>query len=98
MNTKTISTPNFMGRVAKIIAEIRNRAYIDGVDEEVIETILKEDITEYYRMLDGYYKEEYYNAISSARNEAYYEGHSDGYARGYDVGYEAGHPKSHSAV
>ena len=87
----TVTTPNFMVKTAKIIAEMRARTCIDDVDAEVIEEILQNKLTEYYRMLEGYYEEEYYNAISSARSKAYDEGHSDGYANGYDVGYDDGH-------
>ena len=55
----------------RLIAELRTRVCINDVDAEAIEQLLQDD---------------YYIAISSARNEAYYEGHSDGYARGYDDG------------
>lgn len=91
MKTETITTPNFMARTAKIIAEIRTRTCIDDVDAEVIKEILQDSLNEYHMMLDEYYKEEYYIAISSARSEAYDDGHSDGYADGYDVGYDDGH-------
>ena len=87
-----------MERAAKIIAEIRNRSSIDDVDAEVIEKILQNALNEYYDELDGYYEEEYYIAISSARSIAYDEGHSDGYADGYDIGYDDCHAKNHSAV
>ena len=78
---------NFMERAAKIIAEIRNRSSIDDVDAEVIEKILQNALNEYYDELDGYYEEEYYIAISSARSRAY----DDGYADGYDEGYSESH-------
>ena len=91
MNTNTISTPDFMGSTAKIIAEIRNRTCIDKIDTEVLEEILQDALNEYYSMVDEYYSmvdeyyaEEYYNAISSARSKAYDDGHSDGYAEGYE--------------
>ena len=83
-------TPNFMDKTAKIIAEIRNKTCIDDVDAEVIKDILQYELHEYYMMLDEYYAEEYYNAISSARSSAY--------DSGYDDGYSDGHSKSHSAV
>ena len=86
MNTKTITTPDFMGRTAKIIAEVRTRTCIDKIDTEVLEDILQDSLNEYFVMLDGYYEEEYYNAISSARSKAY----DDGYADGYDIGYDDG--------
>ena len=84
--------------MAKIMAEIRTVACIDDVDAEAIAGILQDALKEYYDELDGYYEEEYYIAISSARSIAYDEGHSDGYADGYDVGYDDGHSESHSAV
>ena len=94
MNTKTIIPPNFMGRTANIIAEIRTRTGIDDVDVEVLEGILQDALNEYYSMVDEYYEEEYYIAISSARNSAY----DDGYDDGYDIGYDNGYSDSHSAV
>ena len=79
MNTKTISTPDFMGSTAKIIAEISTRTSIDDVDVEVLKGILQE-----------YYEEE----LSSARSKAYDDGHSDGYEYGYDIGYADGRSES----
>ena len=84
-----------MERAAKIITEISTVACIDDVDAEAIEKILQDALKEYYDELDGYYEEEYYIAISSARSIAYDEGHSDGYADGYDVGYDDGYYESH---
>ena len=84
---------NFMERAAKIIAEIRTVACIDDVDAEAIEKILQDALKEYYDELDGYYEEEYYIAISSARSIAYDDGHSDGYADGYDAGCADCHAK-----
>ena len=102
MNTKTIIPPNFMGSTANIIAEIRTKTGIDDVDVEVIEKILQDALNEYYSMVDEYYEEEYYIAISSVRNKAYDDGHSDGYADGYEIGYDDGYDdgryKSHSVV
>ena len=95
MNTKTISTPDFMGSTAKIIAEVRSRTCIDDVDVEVLEGILQDALNEYYSMVDEYYEEEYYIAITSARSKAYDDGHSDGYADGYDVGYDDGYDVGH---
>ena len=85
----TITTPNFMGKAANIIAEIRTRTCIDDVDAEVIKAILQDELNEYYRMLNGYYEEEYYNALNTARNRAYDEGFDDGYDVGYDEGRSA---------
>ena len=88
MNTKT----------AKIITEIRNKTFIDDVDAEVIEAILKDALNEYYDELNEYYEEEYYNAISSVRSKAYDAGHSDGYDDGYENGYADCHAKNNYAV
>ena len=68
---KTITTPNFKIRAAKIIAEIRTRTCIDELDAEVIKEILQDALKEYY-----------YNDYS----DGYSEGHPDGYALGYDNG------------
>ena len=96
---QTIMTPKFVGKTAKIIAEIRNRTCIDDVDAQIMEEILQDALNEYYMELDGYYEEEYYIAISSARSKAYDDGHSDGYADGYadgyDIGYDDGRFESH---
>ena len=94
MNTKTIVTPNFTVSIARTIAKIRASTCINVVDAEAIEKILQDELTEQYRMLAGYYEEEYRNAISSARNSAY----DDGFDDGYDVGYDNGSSESHSAV
>ena len=91
---KTIQTPNFMSRIAKIIGEVRARTCIEDVDAEVLWEILQDELkelNEYCRMLDGYYEEKCSIAISRARNNSYYEGHSDGYSLGYDDGYLDGH-------
>ena len=90
----TIMTPDFIGRIAKIIAEVRTIACIDDVAAEAIEKILQDELTEECRMLDSYYWEEHYNKycneISSVRTGAY--------DAGYDEGYADGHSESHSAV
>ena len=80
-------TPDFMGRIAKIVEEVSARACVDKIDTEVLEDILQDSLNEYCTLLNGYYEEEYYIAISSARSKAYDDGHSDGYADGYVVGY-----------
>ena len=94
----TITTPNFTGKVAKTIAKIINRTCIDDDDVEVIEAILQDMFIEECSMLAGYYEEEYYNAISSARSKAYDDGHSDGYDDGYESGYADCHAKNNYAV
>ena len=79
--------PNFMGKAANIMADVRNSTCIDDVDAEVINGILQEALNEYYDELHEYYEEEYYIAVASARNIAYDDGHSDGYSEGYENGY-----------
>ena len=91
---QTITTPNFKHETAKMIAEICNKICIDDFEAEVIKDILQDALNEYCMILEGYYEEEYYNAISSARNSAYDSGFDDG----YDVGYDNGRSDSHSAV
>ncbi len=82
---------DFMVKTARILAEVRARTCIDKIDVDVLKEILQEELKEYYDALDGYYEEEYYIAISSARNKAYDDGHSDGYNIGYDIGYDDGY-------
>ena len=84
-----IKPPKFERKIEKILAEIRTIACIDDVDAEAIEKILQDALNEECRMLDSYYWEEYYNAITSAQHRAYDEGHSDGYSLGYDDGHSA---------
>ena len=88
---ETIKTPDF----TRLITEVSAITDIDEVHAEAIEKLLKDELNEYYKMLDEYYVEEYHNAIASARNIAYDAGHSDGYADGYDVGYDDGYYESH---
>ena len=88
---KTIPTPDFMGRIAKIVEEVSARACVDKIDTEAIEAILKASLNEYCTMVNEYYAEEYYIALSSEQHRAYDEGHSDGYSLGYDDGYLDGH-------
>ena len=82
---------NFNGRIARIVKEIQTRICIDDADVEILEGLLKDELKEYYDLIDNYYEEEYYNAVSSARNIAYDNGHSDGYAEGYDFCYAECH-------
>ena len=87
---KTIMSPKFMDRAENIVEEVLLRTGIDGVDAEVIEELILNALNEYYDELNEYYEEEYYNAISSARNMAY--------DAGYEDGYNDHHSESHSAV
>ena len=81
MNTNM--TPKIMGRIAKIVKEIQTGICIDDADVEILEGLLKDELHEYYNLIDQYYEEEYYNALSYVRNSAY----DNGYADGYDAGY-----------
>ena len=93
---KTITTTNPSHRITKIMAEVRNRTFIDEFDAKVLEDILQEELNDYCRMLDEYYDEEYHNAINTTRNSAYDSGYDDGYDIGYDNGQSDGHSKSNS--
>ena len=99
---KTITTPDFIGRIAKIVEEVSARAYVEEIDTEGIKEILKEELKECYAELKEYYEEEGCIAISRARNSSYYDGHSDGYSLGYDDGhdecYEVGYDAGQYAV
>ena len=86
-----ITTPNFTHKIAKIISEIRTRTCSDDVDAEAIKEILQDELNECCTLLNEYYEEEYYIALSSARNKAYDAGHSDGHSEGYDEGYDEGY-------
>ena len=86
----TITPPNFMGKTEKIIAEILARTCVDKIDAEVIEEIVQASLNEYCMMLNGYYEEEYYNALNTVRNSAYDSGYDAGYDVGYNVCYETG--------
>ena len=94
MKNETITTPNFMGRIKKIIEEVSASTCIDEIEAEIIEVILQAALKEYYDALNEYYEEEYHNALSRARNSAYDAGFDDG----YEVGYDNGSSDSHSAV
>ena len=75
--------PKFVGKTAKIIAEIRNRTCINNMDAQILEDILQAALNEYYMEVDEYYEEEYYIAIEDVRASAY----DNGFADGYDVCY-----------
>ena len=80
MQTVNIMKPDFSGRAAEIMEEVRNSICIDDVDAEAIEVKLKYALKEYYDELDGYYD----------------AGHSDGYVEGYDEGYDIGYDDGRS--
>ena len=75
--------PDFMDRIAKIIAEVRTRTCIDKIDTEVLEYILQKELIEYH---------------NEAYTYAHNIGYDDGFNDGYDVGYDNGYSDSHSAV
>ena len=95
MKTETIKTPNFTGSIAKIVSEVRLRTCMDEIDADVLVEILQDSLNEYCTLLDKYYEEEYYIAISRARNSAYDEGFDDGYNVGYDNGYADCNAENH---
>ena len=70
----TIMTPKFMSHIAKIIAEIRTKTYMDAVDAEVIEKILQDELNRAYD--DGF-------------DDGYDVGYGIGYDVGYDAGHSA---------
>ena len=90
----TITTPDFKAALAKILEEIRAQTCVDEIEVEIIKEILQDELTEYHTVLDGYYEEEYYIALDTARSKAYDAGHSDGYDDGYDDGYADCHAKN----
>ena len=79
--------PEFMDRIAKIIAEVRTRTYMDKIDTEVLEELLKDELIEYHNEVFTY-----------GHNTGYDDGYSDGYYEGHSNGYEDGYSESHSAV
>ena len=76
MKPETIMPPNFMGRAANIMEEVRTRTSVDKIATEVIVAILQASLKEYY--YDDY-------------ELGYSEGHSDGYSLGYALGCEDGY-------
>ena len=92
---ETIKTPAFTGKIAKIISEVRLRTCMDEIDADVLVEILQDALNEECTLLNGYYEEEYYNALNSARNSAYDDGFDDGYDVGYENGYADCNAKNH---
>ena len=78
MKTNEIKTPSFKNMTARVIAKIRTITSIAGVDAEVIEKILQDELEEECRMLDCYYCEEYYNELYSANSAD--DGHSESHS------------------
>ena len=77
-------------KIAKLVKEIQTQICIDDADVKIIEGLLKDELNEYYHIIDEYYEDEYYIAIEDVRTSAY----DNGYADGYDAGYS----ESNSAV
>ena len=77
--------PEFMDRIAKIIAEVRTRTYMDKIDTEVLEELLKDELIEYHNEVFTY-----------GHNTGYDDGYSDGYSKGYDEGYSLGCDEDYS--
>ena len=86
MQTNYIMPHDFKDRIARIVKEIQTQICIDA-DVEILEGLLKDELNEYYNLVDQHYDEEYCNAIADARNRAYDEGYDAGYDEGYDAGY-----------
>ena len=93
--------PDFMDRTAKIIAEVRTRTCIDKINTEVLEEILKYELSEYHNEVFTYcnttgydagydtgYEDGYMTISDEAAERAYSEGYYEGYYEGYDDGYE----------
>ena len=83
---------NFMGKTAKIIAEIRSKTCIDDVDVEALKEILQDAYEEGYdegydKCCDDWEVYSHKSGLDVALNNAYYEGYSDGHADGYSDGY-----------
>ena len=86
-------------RTAKIIEEVYNSTYIDKIDTEVLEKILKDELIEYHNEVftyghnighdDGYtagHKAGLDEAVDNAYDAGYSLGYNDGYEEGYDYG------------
>ena len=100
---------DFMGRTAKIIAEIRARTCMDYVDTDVLKEILQDELIKYHNEVftyghtigydDGYIAgESILNGdVDNAYDEGYSLGHSEGYSEGYSDGrYDSGFKERHS--
>ena len=84
---ETKMKPDFMNKIANIIAEARNRTSMDEAEVKILKELLQEELKEYYDALEEYYEEEYYIAIEDVRTSAYDNGYADGYTDGSDEGY-----------
>ena len=68
MKTETITTPDFTGRLAKIIADIHYQICVYKIDAKVIEDILQAEINE---------------QCSKSYDAGHSDGYDDGYENGY---------------
>ena len=66
---------DFMDRIAKIIAEVRTRTCIDGIDAEALFEILQDELIKYHN-----------EAYTYGRNTGYDDGYADGRESGLDDG------------
>ena len=95
--------PDFMAKMANIIAEVQTRTCINVADVEGLEEILqKAVVSAYYEGYSGGYDEGRDAAEAECRNEAYnYEAavassYDSGCLAGYDAGYSDGYDDCHS--
>ena len=104
---KTITTPDFIGRIAKIVEEVSARAYVEEIDTEGIKEILQEELKECYAELkeyyeeideycielDGYYAElkEYYDTLAEYYEDKYYSTINSARNSAYYDGYDDGY-------
>ena len=92
--------PDFMDRIEKIIAEVRTRTCITGIDTDVLFEILHAELSEYHNKVFAYgkttgydegYDDGYCEGSGEAADRAYYEGRYEGYDAGYDEGINDGY-------
>ena len=82
---ETIMPPKFKGKIAEIVKEIQTQICINDDDIKILDGLLKDELNEYYNLIDDYYAAEYYIAIEDARTSAYDNGYDDGYDDGYSA-------------
>ena len=65
----TTMPPNFKNRAAKIIEEVSAMTYIDKLDTEILEAIVKDALVDYYH---------------EAYDDGHFDGYDAGYDAGYE--------------
>ena len=90
-------------RTAKIIEEVYNSTYIDKIDTEVLEKILKDELIEYHNEVFTYghnigYDDGYTAGHKAGLDEAVDNVYDNVYDEGYDEGYSEGYYNGRSAV